>query len=163
MSVLDNLLNKLPADSNITSTAFEGANIVLYTKNKTFFLHGGDVVRAMVDEFKKRIDLRADSSLRMDAEEAKKFVEKTVPKDAEISQILFEPARSQITIEVKKPGLAIGKDGDLIRSIKEKTFWTPIVRRDSVIPSKITQNIRNVLYTDSEWRRKFLDRVGKRI
>ncbi|MEK6807747.1 MAG: beta-CASP ribonuclease aCPSF1 [Nanoarchaeota archaeon] len=163
MSVLDNLLNKLPADSNITSTAFEGANIVLYTKNKTFFLHGGDVVRAMVDEFKKRIDLRADSSLRMDAEEAKKFVEKTVPKDADITQILFEPARSQITIEVKKPGLAIGKDGDLIRSIKEKTFWTPIVRRDSVIPSKITQNIRNVLYTDSEWRRKFLDRVGKRI
>ncbi len=163
MSVIDELLQKLPADSNITSTAYEGANIVIYTKNKTFFLHGGDVVRAMVDEFKKRIDLRADAAIRMDAEDAKNFVEKTVSKDADITQILFEPARSQITIEAKKPGLAIGKDGDIIREIKEKTFWTPIVRRESVIPSKITQNIRNVLYTDSEWRRKFLDRVGKRI
>ncbi len=163
MAVIDEIIKKLPADANITSNAYEGANLVIYTKNKSFFLHGGDVIRALVDEFKKRIDLRADAAIRMDAEDTKKFIEKTIDKEAEISQILFEPARSIITIEAKKPGLAIGKNGELIKEIKEKTLWTPIVRRDSVIPSKITQNIRNVLYTDSEWRRKFLDRVGKRI
>lgn len=163
MVVIEGILQKVPADANITSTAYEGANIVLYTKNKVFFKEGGDIIRALVDEFKKRIDLRADVHIRMDTEKAKAFVEKQIPEDANITQILFEPARSVITIEAKKPGVAIGKDGENLKRIKEETFWTPIVRRDSMIPSKITTNIRNVLFTDSEYRRKFLDSVGKRI
>ncbi|MFH0869375.1 MAG: beta-CASP ribonuclease aCPSF1 [archaeon] len=163
MAVIDEILKKVPSDAQIEATAYEWANIVLYTRNKAFFLQGGDIIRALVDEFKKRIDLRADAKIRKDAEETRKFVEKTIPKDADITQILFEPARSVITIEAKKPGVAIGKDGENLKRIKEETFWTPIVRRESVIPSKITTNIRNVLFTDSEYRRKFLDSVGKRI
>jgi len=163
MAVIDSILQKVPSDAQISATAYEGANIVLYTKNKTFFMQGGDIIRALVDEFKKRIDLRADAHIRKDAEEAKKFVEKTISADADITQILFEPARSVITIEAKKPGVAIGKEGENLKRIKEETLWTPVVRRESVIPSKITTNIRNVLFTDSEYRRKFLDSVGKRI
>ncbi|MBI4095798.1 MAG: beta-CASP ribonuclease aCPSF1 [DPANN group archaeon] len=163
MAVIDEILKKVPDDAHITSSSYEGANIIIYTKSKSFFLHGSDTVMSLVNEFKKRIDLRADSSIRMDAEDVKNLIEKTIPEEAEITQILFEPARSLVTIEAKKPGLAIGKDGDLLKEIKEKSFWTPFVRRESVIPSKITQNIRSVLYQDSEWRRKFLDRVGKRI
>jgi len=163
MVVIDGILQKVPSDAQVTSTAYEGANIVLYTKNKTFFKEGGDIIRALVDEFKKRIDLRADAHIRVDAEKARAFVEKQIPEDANVTQILFEPARSIITIEAKKPGVAIGRDGENLKRIKEETFWTPVVRRDSVIPSKITTNIRNVLYTDSEYRRKFLDSVGKRI
>jgi hypothetical protein len=163
MNVLDQILDKLPRDAGITSSCYEGANIVLYTKNKTFFLHGGDIIRQMVSEIKKRIDLRADDSIRKDEEKAEKFIRDTISKDAEITQILFESARSVITIEAKKPGLAIGKDGELLKKIKEETFWTPIVRRESVIPSKITTNIRNVLFTESDYRRKFLHSVGQRI
>jgi len=163
MTVLNDILNKLPADAAIESTSYEGANIVIYTKNKTFFAQGGDIIRALVSEVKKRIDLRADGSLRMGTKEAEKLVREIIPKEADIHQILFEPARSLLTIEVKKPGLAIGKDGDNLKKIKEETFWTPIVRRDSVIPSKITTNIRNVLFTDSEDRKKFLHKVGQRI
>jgi len=163
MSVLDEILLKVPKDAHITSTVFEGANIVLYTKNKTFFQQGGDIVRALVDEFKKRIDLRADVSIRMDTEKARNLVTEVIPKEAEVTQILFEPARSLITIEAKKPGLAIGKDGENLKRIKDESFWTTFVRRESIIPSKITTNIRNVLFTDSEYRRKFLDGVGKRI
>ncbi len=163
MTLLDEILSKIPKDSSITNTAYEGANIVLYTKNKTFFLHGGDIIRQLVDDFKKRIELRADSSLRKDAETTKKLVEKTISKEAGITQILLEPARSRVIIEAKKPGLAIGKDGENLKAIKEETFWTPIVRRESIIPSKITTNIRNVLYQDSEYQRKFLHNVGKRI
>jgi len=163
MTILDEVLKKVPQDAMITSTNYEGANIVLYTKNKTFYLHGGDIIRQLVDEFKKRIDLRADSSLRKNPEVTEKFIRETIPAEAEITQILFEPARSMVTIESKKPGLAIGKDGENLKAIKEETFWTPFVRRESVIPSKITTNIRSVLYADSEARRKFLDKVGKRI
>jgi len=163
MTILDQILKKVPHDAMITSTSYEGANIVLYTKNKTFFLHGGDIIRQLVDEFKKRIDLRADSSLRLDAEKTEQLIRETIPAEAEITQILFEPARGIVTIESKKPGLAIGKDGENLKKIKDETFWTPFVRRESVIPSKITTNIRNVLYADSEARRKFLHKVGQRI
>jgi len=163
MTVLNDILNKLPKDASIDSTSYEGANIVIYTKNKTFFLEGGDIIRALVSEFKKRIDLRADATLRLNAQETEKIIREIIPKEAEIEQILFEPARSLITIEAKKPGVAIGKDGENLKRVKEETLWTPVVRRESVIPSKITTNIRNVLFTDSDNRRKFLDNVGKRI
>ncbi len=163
MAVINQILDKLPKDAQVASSAYEGANIILYTKSKSFFLHGTDTIMEMVNEFKKRIDLRADSTIRMDAEDVRKLITKTIPEEAEITQILFEPARALVTIEAKKPGLAIGKDGELLKEIKEKSFWTPFVRRESVIPSKITQNIRNVLYQDSEWRRKFLHKVGERI
>ena len=163
VNVIEQILDKLPSDAKIASHSYEGANIVLYTKSASFFKHGGDIIRHLVDEVKKRIDLRADSSLRMNEEAANAFVEKMMPKNAEVTNILLESARSLITIEAKQPGNAIGKGGAILKEIKDKTHWTPIVRRDSVIPSKITQKIRNVLYQDSRARRLFLDKVGKRI
>jgi KH/beta-lactamase-domain protein len=163
MTILDEILAKLPRDAAITSSNYEGANIVLYTKNKTFFLHGGDIIKQLVSEFKKRIELRADSSIRKDEGETEKFIREIIPKEAEITQILFEPALSTIIIEAKRPGLAIGREGELLRKIKEETFWIAEVRRESVLPSKITANIRNVLFTESDYRRKFLHKVGQRI
>ncbi|MEM7820426.1 MAG: MBL fold metallo-hydrolase [Candidatus Aenigmatarchaeota archaeon] len=163
MTVLDEILAKLPKDAGITSSNYEGANIVLYTKNKTFFLHGGDIIRQIVSEVKKRIDLRADDSLKKSEEKTEKFIRETIPAEAEITQVLFESARSIVTIEAKKPGFAIGKEGEILKRIKEETFWTPTVRRESAMPSKITTNIRNVLFTESDYRRKFLHNVGKRI
>ncbi len=161
--IIDKILEKLPDDANIASHSYEGANIVLYTKNKKFFRQGGDIIHCVVDEFKKRIDLRADSSIRMDVEATEKEVRKILPKKAEVTDIILEPARSLITIEAKNPGEAIGKSGANLRKIKEKTLWTPIVKRESVLPSKITKGIRSVLYKDSAERRKFLNRVGERI
>jgi len=163
MTVLDEIISKLPRDAGITSSAYEGANIVLYTKSKPFFSHGGDIIRQIVSEVKKRIDLRADDSLLKDEEKAEKFIREVVPREAEITQIVFEKPRSVVTIEAKRPGLAIGKDAELLRKIKEETFWTPTVRRESLLPSKITTNIRAVLYAEADYRRKFLDSVGKRI
>jgi hypothetical protein len=163
MTVLDEVLSKLPKDAGITSSAYEGANIVLYTKSKAFFAHGGDIIRQLVSEVKKRIDLRADDSLLKDEEKTEKFIRETISKEAEITQILFEHARSFVTIEAKRPGLAIGKDGELLRKIKEETFWTTVVRRESLLPSKITTNIREVLFAESDSRRKFLHSVGQRI
>lgn len=163
MTVLDELLSKLPKDAGITSSNYEGANIVLYTKNKTFFLHGGDIIRQLVSEFKKRIELRADDAIRKDEEKTEKFIREVIPKEADITQILFESALSTIIIEAKRPGLAIGRDGELLRRIKEETFWVAEVRRESLLPSKITTNIRNVLFTESDYRRKFLHKVGQRI
>ncbi len=163
MAVVNEIIKKLPTDASITGSNYEGANIVIYTKSKSFFKHGSDTIRFLVDEFKKRIDLRADSAIRTDEETAKSAIEKIISRDAEVTQIIFEPARSLVTIEAKKPGIVIGKSGDVLQEIKDTTFWTPIVKRDSIIPSKITTGIREALYADSAERKKFLDRVGKRI
>ena len=122
MSLIEEILEKMPSDAMIASHSYEGANIVVYTKNKKFFKHGGDTIRSIVDEVKKRIDLRADSSIRMDAEEAEKQVKKILPKDADVVNIFLEPARSLITIEAKNPGKAIGKEGSNLKKIKEKTI-----------------------------------------
>jgi len=161
--VIKQILEKLPGDAKVASHSYEGANIVLYTKSKTFFRHGGDTIRHLVNEFKKRIDLRADSSIRMDEEATLQKVKTLIPASADITDVILQPARSLVIIEAKNPGDAIGKSGEILKQVKEETFWTPIVRRDSVIPSKITQNIRKVLYQDSHERRLFLNTVGKRI
>jgi uncharacterized protein len=163
MNVIEQILEKVPRDAMIANTSYEGANIILYTKNKRFLMHGGDIVRRLVEDFKKRIELRADSSVRMAPEETLAFVKTSMPEDADVTNIVLESARSLVIIESKNPGRAIGKDGENLKRIKEKTYWTPIVRRESKIPSKITQNIRKVLYEDNIERRKFLHKVGQRI
>ena len=163
MTVIEKILEKVPRDAMIANTSYEGANIILYTKNKRFYLHGSDIVRRLVEDFKKRIELRSDSSIRMDPEATLEFVKKTMPKEADITNVFLEPARGLVIIESKNPGRAIGKDGENLKNIKEKTYWSPFVRRESTIQSKITQNIRKVLYEDNLERRKFLHKVGERI
>ena len=44
-----------------------------------------------------------------------------------------------------------------------KTLWVPLIRRKPAIRSKLIENIRAVLYQHSDYRRKFLDKVGHRI
>ncbi|MBI4150052.1 beta-CASP ribonuclease aCPSF1, partial [Candidatus Woesearchaeota archaeon] len=73
------------------------------------------------------------------------------------------PPRSQVIIETEKPGLAIGKQGSLLREIREKTFWVPLIRRTPAIKSGIIENIRAVLYQNADERKKFLNKTGHRV
>ena len=57
--------------------------------------------RKLSRDFKKRIELRADRSISKSPEEVKKFVEENIPKEAEITQIVVQPAQSLIIIEAK--------------------------------------------------------------
>ncbi|MBL7147910.1 MAG: beta-CASP ribonuclease aCPSF1 [Nanoarchaeota archaeon] len=161
--ILKEVLKHIPNKSDIISTGFEGANIVLYTKNKDFFLDNNGVIKNIVDDIKKRVELRPDPSITMDMEKAEEEIRKLIPKEAVVSNILFDPQRSMVVIEAEKPGLAIGKSGDVLKEIKQKTFWVPLVKRTPAIRSKLIENIRKVLYENNDYRRKFLDKIGKRI
>ncbi len=161
MDILKNILKELP--DVIKNASFEGANIVLYTTDKNFFLKEEKQIRAIVDKIKKRIELRAESSLLLEKEKAKAEIKKIIPKEAEITDIIFDVQRSIVIIEVKKPGLAIGKGGEILKEIKQRTFWIPQVIRSPAIRSKITENIRNVLYLNDSYRKRFLNSVGKKI
>ena len=156
VKILDEVMKGIPSNIEISDAVFEGANIVLYTKDKDFFLDNKGVIKEIVDSLKKRVELRADPSVVMDIEDTQKIIKKTMPEDAGEINMLFDPQRSIVIIESEKPGIAIGKGGDVLKEIKKKTLWTPIVRRVPPMRSKIIENIRQVLYDLSDYRRKFL-------
>ena len=156
------ILRNLP-ENTISDINFEGANIVLYTKDKDFFLNNNGIIKRIVDNIKKRVELRPDPSITMDMEEAEKLIKSLIPEEAGVDQVIFDPHRSRVIIEADKPGLAIGKQGSLLRDIRMQTFWVPLIRRKPAIRSKLIENVRAVLYQHSDYRRKFLDKVGHRI
>jgi len=160
--ILKEVLKSIP-EGKISDAGFEGANIVIYTKDKEFFLNNEGIIKKIVDDIKKRVELRPDPSITLDQEKAEKKIKKIIPEEAGVDQIIFDPQRSRVIIEAEKPGIAIGKQGALLREIKEKTLWMPLIRRTPAIRSKLIENIRSVLYQHSDYRRKFLNKIGHRI
>jgi hypothetical protein len=160
--ILKTIEEQLPRGT-VGSTIFEGANIVVYTTDTAFFKSGDSQIKEVVNTIKKRIELRADKSLLLSPEETEKKIREILPTESEITQIIFDPQRSSVVIETKRPGLAIGKGGFLLKEIKNNTFWTPQVQRSPAIKSKITDKIREVLYQDNTYRKKFLNNIGEKI
>ena len=161
--IVEEILKLIPDRSKISETYFEGANIVLYTKDKDFFLNNNGIIKTIVDTIKKRVELRPDPAIALEIEKAEKIIRDIIPKDAGEINLLFDTQRSLVTLEVEKPGVAIGKQGEILKEIKRQTLWIPIVRRIPPIRSKIIENINFVLFENSEERKKFLHKVGKRI
>jgi hypothetical protein len=161
MDILKNITDRLPGI--IHEANFEAANIVLYTHDKAFFKEGEPKIKEIVDQIKKRIELRADQKILLDQESTEKKIRHLVPEEAEVTNILFDTHRSIVVIEAKRPGLVIGKQGSILNEIKHETLWSPQVQRSPAIPSKITESVREVLYAASNYRRKFFNEVGKKI
>ncbi len=161
-NIIKEILKELPKDI-ISFAGFEGANIVLYTKDKDFFINNQQDIKAIVDKIKKRIELRPDPSVCMKEEKAEKLIRELAPEDAELGNIIFDPRRSCVIIESEKPGQLITNRGAFLQDIRVKTSWVPSVRRTPVIRSKIIEDIRAVLYANSDERRDFLNRTGERV
>jgi hypothetical protein len=161
MDILKKIIDRLK--DKITDATFEGANIVLYTNNEKFFKEGEGKIKEIVNEIKKRIELRSDQKILLEQEKAEEEIKKIVPKEAELTNIIFDSHRSVVVIEAKKPGLVIGKQGSILDEIKKTTLWSPQIQRSPAIKSKITENIREVLYANNNYRRRFLNSIGKKI
>jgi uncharacterized protein len=163
MSKIIKEIMKFVPEDKISEACFEGANIVLYTKNKAFALEPGNCIREAVSSVKKRIELRPDPAITLGLEKAEKEIRKLIPEEAKLHQVIFDAQRSRVIIEAEKPGIAIGKHGSILKDIKAKTFWAPVVKRSPPIKCQLIDNIRMVLYQNSDYRRKFLDKTGHRI
>ena len=160
--IIKEILKNIP-EGKISDAVFEGANIVLYSKDKDFLADDKGLIKSIVYKIKKRIELRPDPSMCIPQEEAEKKIKEIIDEEAKIDQIIFDPQRSIVVIEAEKPGAAIGKQGELLQEIKRKTFWTAQVKRTPILRSPIIENIRKVLYENSDYRRKFLHKTGERI
>ncbi|MBN1329871.1 MAG: beta-CASP ribonuclease aCPSF1 [Candidatus Heimdallarchaeota archaeon] len=157
------ILAKTPPSADITEIEFEGPEVAVYSRNPQILVDNGELVKNLAKDLRKRIVIRSDPSVRMAEDKAKKIVEALVPAEAELSSIQFDPNIGEILIEAAKPGLVIGKNGATLRQITSDTFWRPNVARAPPIESRIISTVRDILFKNSEERKKILRKIGRRI
>lgn len=162
VKILDEIMKNLPQDK-VSSVEFEAANIVIYTKSKDFLFAGREVIKTIVSKFKKRMELRADNSLLLKEEDTEKVVREVLGDQVVVDEFKFDTARSILTIEVDNVGAAVGREGVNLKEIQKRTMWSVVVKRIPPLRSRTVEAMRAVEFQESEYRRKFLNKVGKRI
>ena len=161
--IREQVLSVIPSSIHITEIEFEGALVVIYTKNPEKFAENSDIVRKLAKTLQKRIVVRPDPTVLADMDEASERIKHIIPKEADLENIYFDPDVGEVTIEVGKPGMAIGKHGAILNQIKKDIGWTPKIIRTPPIPSKTVQDIRNYLRHMAEDRKIFLRKLGRRL
>jgi len=162
MEILEAVKSRLSKDV-VDRIELEGCEIIVYTKDKNFFSQHEDTIREIVNELKKRIEVRPDSSICLSPEDTKKRILEIVPEEAKVHDINFEPERGLVIIAAEKPGLVIGKGGETFRQIKKETFWVPRIERVPGIRSDVVDAVRKMLHQETKFRKKFLNKIGERI
>jgi KH/beta-lactamase-domain protein len=160
--IIEKVREEIP-EKYIHEICYEGSNIIIYTKDEDFLRNSSEKIRSIVDKLKKRIMVRADPSIIEDEEKTEEIIRELTSKESEITEIYFEPEFSKVIIHAKKPGAIIGKNGEIIKKILEKTNWTPSVKRSCIINSDIVVAIRRMLHKEAGMRKKFLHELGKKI
>ncbi len=161
--IRETINSSLPRDTQITAVDIEGPEIAIYTRNPAAFFENENYVARIAFDLKKRINIRTDKSLLTDEDKARKAILEIVPKDADIKEIQFNPAFSEVVIEAIKPGLVIGKGGETSKQITLKTGWIPKIIRAPTSPSEILKGIRHHLHKYSNERKKILQDTAKKI
>ena len=162
MEIVEKLKELLPKEK-ISRIEFEGAKIIVYTKDLEFFRSSEETVKNLVSTLKKRVEIRVEKDLLMKEEDAKKKIYELAPQDAEIKDIVFEKERSIVNIYAKKIGYVIGKGGEIVKKIKEETLWQPKIERAPLIESKVVDGIRKMMHEEVDFRKDFLNKIGKKI
>lgn len=161
MEVLKEIKKGLPTKADATEVYYEGSQIIIYAKHPDAL--DENTIRGLVKRYKKRIEVRPDSSTLIEPETADTIIRRVLPDDVNLSDISFLPEFNRVIIEADKPGLVIGKAGSTLKEIQSKINWVPMVKRTPSIPSQIIQTVRKTLIAESKDRREFLKNLGKKI
>lgn len=156
-------LEHVPKEAEVTRIEFEGPTLAVYTKKPEILIEQSQIVAEIVNLIRKRIVVRSDPSVRLPEKETEKLINEIVPKEAEITDINFDPSLGEVIIEAKKPGLVIGKNGAVLHEVIRQTKWRPRVLRTPPIPSRIMTSMRHYLHSESKERDRILRNVGERI
>ncbi|TFG19654.1 MAG: beta-CASP ribonuclease aCPSF1 [Promethearchaeota archaeon] len=157
------ILESLPAKVKITKMEFEGPELALYTKDSKVLVDDSNILRVLAKKMRMRIVIRSDEDVRMEMDGAVEFIQNLIPADAEVTKIFFDETLGEVTIEGKKPGLIIGKQGANLKEIRSETLWRPKVVRTPPIASKTIETIRNLLKNESQKQKDILLKIGARI
>jgi len=153
----------IPASIDVTDVEFEGALLVIYTTTPDKFAEKKDLIRQLAKTLQKRIVVRPDPSVLTDTELAEKKIRKIIPKDAEITDMYFQPDVGEVIIEALRPGAAIGREGQLLNEIRQAINWSPSIIRAPPIQSKTVKEIRGYLRSMSDERKEILQKIGRRL
>ncbi|MBI2583982.1 MAG: beta-CASP ribonuclease aCPSF1 [Candidatus Aenigmarchaeota archaeon] len=163
VGIIEQVKGKIPKDAEIEEIVYEGPDIILYTSNKEFAQNSMPLVKSIVSEVKKRVEVRAHASILADEETTEKLIREKISADAGVRDIYFEPEFAKVIIHAEKPGMAIGKAGLTLQNIKKNTFWTPEIKRTPAIDSEIIATVRRMLHKEAGYRKKFLHNLGLKI
>ena len=157
------ILEHVPKEAKVTRIEYEGPAIALYTKKPEILIEQSSIITDIVGIIRKRIVVRSDPTVRASEKDTKKIIKEIVPKEAEITNINFDPSLGEVIIEAKKPGLVIGKNGAVLQEIIKQTRWRPRILRSPPLPSKIISHMRHFLHSESKERERILRTAGERI
>ena len=157
------ILEHVPREAEVTRIEYEGPMLSVYTKKPEILVDQSSIVAEIVGVIRKRIVIRPDPSVRLPETEAEKITRELIAPEAEITDINFDPSLGEIIIETKKPGLVIGRNGEVLQEIIKKTKWRPHVLRSPPIKSKIITHMRHYLHSESKERERILRTIGERI
>ncbi len=159
----DKVQEVLPKECDLTKIEIEGPQIVLYLKNMRAFCNDENLITRIASHIRKKVLLRSDSSVLMPPERALEKIKEIVPPDAGIVDIRFDVVFNEVVIEAMKPGVVIGKNGMVLKSIILETAWSPRVLRAPTSPSEVEKAIRASMLNTAEERKKFLNTLGKKM
>jgi KH/beta-lactamase-domain protein len=163
VDISQHILEKIPSQAEVTRIEYEGPALAVYTKKPEILVEQSYIIADIVKLIRKRIVVRSDPSIRADERDTERIIKEIVSPEAEISNMNFDPSLGEVIIEAKKPGVVIGKNGEMLREIIKKTHWRPRILRSPPIPSKIIAHMRHFLYSESKERERILRAVGERI
>jgi len=163
VEISQTVLDHVPKEAEITRVEFEGPALAIYTKRPEILIEQSQIIADIVNIIRKRIVVRSDPSVRLPEKDAERIVPDIIPKEAEVTNVNFDPSLGEIIIEAKKPGLVIGKDGIVLQKIVRETRWRPRILRSPPLNSKIVAHMRHYLHTESKERERILRTAGERI
>ena len=161
--IRNTILEKIPPEVGISRIEFEGPRLAIYMKHPEILIENNQIVGDIAGTIKKRIVIRSDPSVRIRDIEAEKIIKEVLSEDAGLVQSYFDPTLGEVTLEVERPGAAIGKGGTTLREIVQRTRWNPKIVRSPPIPSLTIKQIRGYLYSKTKEREKFLRETGESI
>ena len=138
----------IPDTITFTDVKVEASNVVLYTPNLEIFSDNNDLIRKLAQNVRKRIVIKADSSVRKPIISAKQKLKEIMPDEAGVVDTRFDEINGDVILEATNPGRAIGKHGVVLNQIRREIGWNPVVIRSSPMESRTLKDIRKCVTSD---------------
>ncbi len=163
--LIDKIKELVPKEAGLSKIEYEGPDIAIYVKNIAYLYGDENVIKNISAAIKKRLLVRSDPSELSDPDEALAKIKEIVPAEAGVNEegIRFMPEFGEVHIEALKPGLVIGKGGATLIKVVKETRWVPRVLRTPTMNSDVIKGVRQMLLKESDFRKKFLTGIGKKI
>ena len=163
--ILNKVSGLVPADAGPSNIEFEGPDVAVYVDNISAIYKDENIIKNISASVKKRLIVRSNPNKLMDPEEALAKIKSLIPADAGVNPegIRFMPDFCEVYIEALKPGLVIGKGGSTLMQIIRETNWVPRVLRQPTMNSDVIKGVRQLMFKESPFRKKFLGTLGRKI